>query len=133
MLKQSFLFLLIIVAFSLFPRLTHAEEGDGPKFYPIDEAIQDSSFYAFRETLICAVEKRDYNFIHGVLAENVRVNYDGPQGIEAFKNKFGLANAGSKYWKELEIILSNGGSFEQWIDGEQTNQWASLILPTICR
>lgn len=124
--RKGLLYGIIISAIWAYLSLAASKSGEAPKFYPIDEATQDTSFSRFRERLIGAVRNQDYDFLLGVVAENVGINYDGPQGIETFKNQFGLSDPGSKYWKEFEIILSNGGSFEVARDGKRIF-WAPYV------
>ena len=100
--------------------------NEGTKFYPVDEARQDTIFTEFRDRLIQAVETRDADYVLSVIHKDIIVYYDGPSGIESFKNKCNLQKPDSKYWREMGIILNTGGSFEVWHDGYEVF-WAPYV------
>lgn len=78
---------------------------------PVDEGKKDKTFNTFRAKLIEAVKKRDKKYLLGVLDPNIKASFGGDGGIEDFKKMWEIDGSKSKLWNELQIALSNGGTF----------------------
>lgn len=104
--KLSGVVLLFILSFSL--SVSAQKER---QIFPVDEGKNDASFIAFREKLISAVKNKDKKFLLGILDRNIKGNFGGDSGIEDFKRLWKLDSPQSELWKELLIVLTNGGKF----------------------
>lgn len=82
------------------------------KLLPVDEAVQNPEFFAFRARLQAAVARHDTAALLEVVDPNVKIGFGGNDGIEAFKRKWKLEEGGaSPLWDELGLVLALGGSF----------------------
>lgn len=112
-LTKTLLFL-ILIYFLLIPNQSYSESCG--KIMPIDEASQDQSFVQFRTLLIQAIERKDKIYLQNVIDPHIIWNFGSPkeqQGIKTFVKEFNLENPHSPIWKELLIVLKNGGGFSQ--------------------
>jgi len=110
--KLSLKSYLILLAF--FSILVFTLDGAAQKEFqvmPVDEAKNDASFLAFREKLIAAVKKRDVKFLIAALDRDVKGSFGGDEGIKDFKTLWKLDRPDSLLWKELSVVLNNGGTF----------------------
>ena len=115
---MSIVLKIVLVTSFLLPMIvvpTWSEEG--PKLFPVDEAVQDTTFFLFRNHLLKVVRARDMGSLLETVDDDIIVAHDGPQGVETFKAICNLQDTESKYWKEIEIILMNGGIFKESRDG----------------
>lgn len=80
---------------------------------PVDEAEKNPSFLTFRTKLIDAVKKRDVKFVLGIVDKNIKNGFGGDDGIANFKKQWKIYNRNSELWKELGIVLNNGGVFDK--------------------
>ncbi|MEK7724080.1 MAG: SH3 domain-containing protein [Acidobacteriota bacterium] len=80
---------------------------------PVDEAEKNPSFLTFRTKLIDAVKKRDVKFLLGIVDKNIKNGFGGDDGITNFKKQWKIYNRNSELWKELGIVLNNGGVFDK--------------------
>lgn len=92
----------------------------GHKHLPLDEASQDSSFLAFRKSLLQAVRKHDIKFILSILASDISVSTAGDVGVKEFKELWKIYKPDSQLWSTLNVILSMGGAWERGIRKEKT-------------
>ena len=83
------------------------------KLYPVDEAARDPEFFAFRARLLVAVQKRDTEFVYGILSERIKNNFGGGGGIADFKKHWQPEDADSKLWSTLAEVLAFGGQFDE--------------------
>lgn len=89
---------------------------------PVDEAKQDASFFAFREKLIAAAERRDAAFILSVLDPKIELSFGGDAGIADFKRIWKVTSKGSEFWEIFLKVIKNGGHFYR--QGGTTNFYA---------
>lgn len=80
------------------------------KLLPVDESEKNHSFSIFKKQLINAIEKRDSNFIYGILDSNVINSLGGDIGIDNFKKLWDLSNVNSPFWHEMREVISLGGN-----------------------
>lgn len=73
---------------------------------PMDEAAKDASWRSFKENLLAALEKRDRDFVLGILDAEVRSGQAGERGVAAFKEEWGLESDTGPLWKELAAVLA---------------------------
>jgi hypothetical protein len=73
---------------------------------PLDEAAKDASWASFKKRLLAAVEKRDRNFILGILDRGVRSGPEGGRGVAEFRKQWELDSNSSPLWHELAVVLS---------------------------
>jgi hypothetical protein len=81
------------------------------RIYPVDEAAQDSEFFAFRGRIV-ALQKRDTAFLYSVVSEHIKNSFGGDDGIAAFKEKWRPEEPDSKLWSTLAEVLAFGGRFD---------------------
>lgn len=80
---------------------------------PVDEAKQDASFFAFREKLIDAAERRDAAFIMSILDPKIELSFGGDAGIADFKRIWKITSKNSEFWDIFLKVIRNGGSFSR--------------------
>lgn len=103
-------FILGLILLSLFTISIPAQE----KFaMPVDEAEKDPSFVIFRDKLLKAIQKRDIKFVLSIVDKNIKNGFGGEDGIANFKKNWKVYNRNSELWKELEIVLTHGGTFDK--------------------
>ncbi|MBI3044072.1 MAG: hypothetical protein HYY78_14725 [Betaproteobacteria bacterium] len=73
---------------------------------PLDEAAQDASWTAFRDTLLSTLQKRDRAFVVSILDPDVRSSLEGERGVEAFRAHWHLDSDSSPLWRELATVLA---------------------------
>ena len=88
-----------------------AAAGQERYVMPVDEAKKDASFFAFREKLIAAAEKRDAAFILSILDPKIELSFGGDSGIADFKRIWRITSRDSVFWNEFLPVIKNGGSF----------------------
>lgn len=91
---------------------------------PIDEGTQNISFSQFRSKLINAVKKKDKKYLYSVLDPNIKISFGGDAGIADFKKIWEIDKPNSEVWKELLLVLNNGGTFTQE-NGKRTEQFCA--------
>lgn len=96
------------------PAKSVAEKG---KINPVDEALQDTAFFVFRESLIQAIKKKDVFYLLDVVAEDITHSFGDNDGVAGFVQRWQLDSPEgiehSSIWHELEQVLINGGSFSE--------------------
>lgn len=92
---------------------------------PVDEAAKDASFLAFRKKLIEAAERRDANYIIGILDPNIRLSFGGDQGVADFRRMWKIGHKDSPFWEEFLAVIKNGGAFS----GEGRNKMSLFTAP----
>ncbi len=91
--------------------LLAASSWQPAKVPPVDEAAQDPSFLAFRDTLMEAVRSRDGEHVLSILDERAHLSYGGDIGIDRFVEFWSPHDPSSPLWPELQFILGHGGVF----------------------
>ncbi|QYO66199.1 SH3 domain-containing protein [Leptolyngbya sp. 7M] len=89
---------------------------------PVDEAIKDASFMAFRTKLIAAAERKDLAYVKSIMDPNIKLSFGGHTGLKGFdqlwKNK-------ADFWDQFPPVIKNGGRFT----GEGRNKMNSFTAP----
>ena len=93
---------------------------------PIDEAREDSSFFAFRRELIDVVDRKDAARLLTMIDPSIRTSFGDDGGAKRFEEMWQPQSSSSVLWKELHEILANGGSFRE-IEGERSF-WAPYVF-----
>ena len=78
---------------------------------PVDEAKLNPSFLAFRTKLITAAERKDTQFILGILDPKIELSFGGDAGIPAFKRIWKVDSKNSEFWAAFLQVIRNGGQF----------------------
>lgn len=74
---------------------------------PLDEAAKDASWVAFKKRLLTAVQKRDRQFLLGIIDPEVRSGIDtSRRGIAEFGRQWQLDSEASPLWQELAAALA---------------------------
>jgi hypothetical protein len=93
------------------------------KVYPIDEAVRDPEFFAFRARLMVALQRKDVTYLYSILAANILNSFGGDGGVEEFKARWKAEEPRSEVWNILTEILALGGQFrppDEWSEGART-------------
>jgi hypothetical protein len=88
--------------------------GTGLKLLPVDEAPNDPSFLVFRKELITAIERKDLQFVQSILDPGIRNTFGDDGGVKEFFEIWKPEQPDSPLWTGLKIILSMGGTFEEY-------------------
>ncbi|WP_157271216.1 hypothetical protein [Azohydromonas aeria] len=84
----------------------------GPRaFAPVDEAVRDADFFAFRARLQAALARRDAAAVLAVVHPHVRNGFGGDDGAAAFRRRWKPEGRDSRLWETLAGALALGGSF----------------------
>lgn len=83
----------------------------GVRVVPVDEAPQDPSFVQFRDELRAAIAKHDTNAVIATFDPSMNFSFGGERGIDAFRAMWKPDAPDSKLWRELDDVLSLGGSW----------------------
>lgn len=76
---------------------------------PVDEAVEDAGFFAFRAALQRAIAVRDTAALLAVIDPEIKLSFGGDYGSERFREM--LADASAETWTELGTVLALGGRF----------------------
>lgn len=93
--------LALLVAFCLPGPLAAQERA----LEPLDEAAKDASWNRFKKRLLAAVDRRDRQFLLGILDKNVRSGFEGGRGVAEFRKHWALDSEDSPLWPELRAVL----------------------------
>ncbi len=95
-----------------FPAKFIAEAG---KLNPVDEALSDTAFFVFRETLLDAVRRKDVFFLLENTDQFIKYSFGDDGGLAGFVQQWELDSPEgiqqSEVWKQLEAVLTMGGNF----------------------
>jgi hypothetical protein len=80
------------------------------KLFLVDEGANDPSWARFRARLLDAAEKRDQQFVLGIVDARIR-NISDRDGIAEFRKLWEPQSAASPLWTELPKLLFLGGVF----------------------
>jgi hypothetical protein len=97
------------------------------EFRPVDQAVQQPEFFAFRARLQTAVARRDTAAVLAVLHPGVRNTFGGEGGVQEFREAWHLEAPDSRLWPTLAAVLAWGGSFGA--DGSFTAPYVSSCWP----
>jgi hypothetical protein len=76
---------------------------------PVDEAVQDPAFFAFRAGLQRAIVERDTASLLAVVHPEIKLSFGGDYGIDRFREM--LVDPAEGVWVELGTLLALGGRF----------------------
>ncbi|HEX8619197.1 MAG TPA: SH3 domain-containing protein [Thermoanaerobaculia bacterium] len=99
---------------------TPAPAATGPKLMPVDEAPRDPSLVAYRNQLLAAIRSRDANAVAALVDPKIRTSFGDGGGAAEFRKA--LAREGAM--EDLELVLSNGGTF---LGDEARAFWAPYV------
>jgi hypothetical protein len=102
--------LCVLLVAGLPAALSAAQE---PRIEAVDEAARDRSWAMFRARLLTALEKRDRDFILGVIDPKVRNGSDAPVGIAEFRKQWEFDSDNGVFWRQLPSSLSVGSAWFQ--------------------
>ncbi|MCE5272342.1 hypothetical protein LLH00_13775 [bacterium] len=77
----------------------------------LDQAAQDSSFLAFRKSLVAAVRAKDASVIYACLSPEVFYSFEPFKGTAGLTEKLQLQRKDSPFWGVLDTLLAQGGGF----------------------
>lgn len=78
---------------------------------PVDEAVRDADFFAFRARLQAALARRDVSALRSAVHPHVRNGFGGDDGAAAFMRRWQPQRRDSRLWETLAAALALGGSF----------------------
>lgn len=85
------------------------------KLYPVDEALQDTAFFVWREQLLQAIRDKDIFTLLDRMDEDIKVSFGAEGGTSTFIEQWNLQSeeqtAQSTVWRHLAEVLSGGGTF----------------------
>jgi hypothetical protein len=112
------------------------------KLRPVDEGTKNASFAHFRSQLVRALESRDSAFVRSILDPQILVSLGGEYGRADFEANWKLDDPMSKFWSEMQRVLSLGGTlgpdgrgftapyvFSCWPDEHDAFEHVAVILP----
>ncbi len=77
---------------------------------PVDEAVKDAGFFAYRARLQRAIAERDTTALLAVVHPDIKLSFGGDYGIETFRQKW-LEGPEPGIWADLGTVLALGGRF----------------------
>lgn len=80
------------------------------KLPPVDEGVNDAVWPRFKARLLDALERRDRQFVLGILDRNIR-NTSGTNGVAEFRKLWDLESAESPLWNQLSAVLFLGSVY----------------------
>jgi hypothetical protein len=80
-------------------------------FLPIDEAVSNPEFFAFRARLHNAIVRRDVAAAQAVLHPEVKLSFGGDYGLQGFMQLWEPSSPQSQLWETLATVLALGGTF----------------------
>ena len=90
------------------------EEG---KLNPVDEALTDTSFFIFRESLLKSIKEKDAFGLLEKTSQNIKYSFGEDGGLAGFVQLWELDSPEgierSLVWNKLENVLTKGGSFSE--------------------
>lgn len=89
------------------------------KVYPVDEAVRDPEFFAFRARLLVALQQKDVNYLYSILAANILNSFGGDGGIEEFKATWKAEEPTSKIWNTVLKFLHLADSSDPQMNGRK--------------
>ena len=107
--KRKLFFIILLSLFLSFSTNINAQKE---RFVlPFDEADKDSSFKAFRDSLIKTVKTKNKTRLINALDKNIKASFGGHEGVKGFKELWSFDKPKTKVWDELLTVLENGGKF----------------------
>lgn len=84
-------------------------EAQEARVLPVDEAVKDAGFFAFRAGVQRAVAERDTAALLAVVHPDIKLSFGGDYGAARFRKM--LADSTERVWEELGTLLALGGRF----------------------
>jgi len=81
------------------------------KAYPVDEALRDPGFVAFRDSLLRVVARRDTTALFAVLAPGIKSSFGENDDLDGFRRVWRPEAPDTELWRELDDVLRHGGRF----------------------
>jgi len=135
MLRLTARMLLLMLVMASYSAPLLSQEG---KIEPHDEALTDVSWAVFRARLLTAIEKRDRQFVLGVLDPNIRNGADAPRGIAEFRKQWELDADTGVFWRMLPSALSVGSAYLERGKGRRElcapyvlGKWPANVDPSV--
>lgn len=97
----------------------------GPKLPLVDEGPTDPSFAAYRRQLLDIVQRHDAAALIAAVDPKIRTSFGDGGGIEDLRRQWKLDAPDSPLWRELEQILTLGGTFRG--EGAERSFWAPWV------
>jgi len=90
--------------------LVQTSAAQDVKLPPVDEGATDAVWPRFKARLLDALERRDRQFVLGILDRNIR-NTSGTSGIAEFRKLWEPDAAESPLWSQLSAVLFLGSVY----------------------
>ena len=92
---------------------------------PVDDAVRRPDFFTFRANLQAAIARRDSQAVLAVVHPDIKNDFGGDDGIDAFKKIWRIAESDSPLWEELGTVLALGGTFmaEEFVAPYTFSRW----------
>ncbi len=87
-------------------------------FLPVDEAVSNPEFFAFRAHLQRGLAHRDVAAVQAVLHPEIKLTFGGDYGLQGFMQLWKPTTTESQLWETLAAVLALGGTFDE--DGSFT-------------
>jgi hypothetical protein len=97
--------------------------------FPKNEAYKDSALTDFVCKLQYAIFNKDKNFLLSVVDKNIKNDFGGNDGFEAFKKIWQLEKDNSPVWFYLSKLISLGGTFSNF--KSDTISKTSFVFPYV--
>lgn len=110
----------------------------------VDRAPEKADFAQFRSKLLKVVQERDSVALKNYLGERIQYSFGlARPGIAGFYGVWKPANRDSELWKHLEVVLKNGGSFDNrglftapswyanWPADRDEMEWGVVAEPSV--
>jgi hypothetical protein len=78
---------------------------------PVDDALNDVGFRAFRDTVLRIVAARDTSALLAIVAPDIKNSFGGNDGAVDFRTAWRLGESDSELWGILDDVLRHGGRF----------------------
>lgn len=83
---------------------------------PVDESAKDPELAALIATLVKAADEKNFKPFEDAISPNAMASFGGDEGVEGFKNAYGLPDPNSPFWAEFKEAVALGGTITS--DGE---------------
>jgi hypothetical protein len=86
--------------------------GHGSPYAGGDEGARDPSFQAFRQQFIGALHRHDVAFVRNILDPQIRLGFDGDDGLNGFDREWHIGDSTSEFWTLMSALVSRGASYD---------------------
>jgi hypothetical protein len=116
--KSLFTVLTLLLTFS-----AHSQT----KFPPIDDSSKDEKLKTFVATLKATIKERDGNRLISMIHPDMKITFDGENGIDAFRKEWKPEDKESDLWILLNKLVGLGGVFLT----DPQDQFYSFVFPYV--